>query len=110
MTGFTAIRQQFRKCCASHWDGDPDIDSLSIDNLFRKEEISKVESLKVCEGAYIKTLSLSNILHQNCTEHPITLFTNEGVIDKLYMYNVDPDGDELLKNNGTIGSVKEVLL
>ncbi|MBR3965828.1 MAG: hypothetical protein IKJ91_01990 [Clostridia bacterium] len=91
-------------------DGDLDIDSLTVDNLFRKEEISNVESLKVCKGAYIKTLSLSNILHQNATERSITLFTNEGVIDKLYMYNVDPDGDELLKNHGTIGSVKEILL
>jgi hypothetical protein len=70
-------------------DGDLDIDFLSIDNLCRKEDIADVETLKVCKNAYIKMLSLSNILHQNVTDKPITMFTNEGVIDKLYMYNVD---------------------
>lgn len=89
-------------------DGDIDIDQVTIDNLYRNEEISHVETLKVCKGAKIKTLSLSNILHQRTTDTPTTLFLNEGEIDKLYMYNVDPSNDKLLENNGVIGKIVEI--
>lgn len=89
-------------------DGDIDIDQVTIDNLYRNEEISHVETLKVCKGAKIKTLSLSNILHQRTTDIPTTLFLNEGEIDKLYMYNVDASGDKLLENNGVIGKIVEL--
>ena len=91
-------------------DGDLDIDFLSIDNLCRKEDISDVETLKVCENAYIKMLSLSNILHQNVTDKPVTMFTNEGVIDKLYMYNVDAGCDEIFNNKGTVNCIKDDLI
>lgn len=89
-------------------DGDIDIDAVSIDNLYRNEEISHVETLKVCKGAKIKTLSLSNILHQNSTDTPNTLFLNEGEIDKLYMYNVDPSNDKLIENKGVINKIVEI--
>ena len=86
-------------------DGDLDIDFLTIDNLCRNENISNVETLKVCKNAYIKTLSLSNILHQNITEKEFAVITNEAVIDKLYLYNVDGEKDELLNNIGSIGKI-----
>lgn len=88
-------------------DGDLDIDFLTIENLCRNEEISSVETLKVCKNAHIKNLSLSNIAHQNSTEKPITFFLNEGTIDSLHMYNVDSGKDMLLKNEGIIGSISE---
>ncbi len=91
-------------------DSDLDIDFLTIDNLCRNEDISNVETLKVCDNSYIKTLSLSNIIHQNQTKNPINLFTNEGVIDKLYMYNVDSGNDKLLENRGTIKTISEINL
>lgn len=89
-------------------DGELDIDLLTIDNLCRNEGLSSVETLKVCRGADIKTLSLSNILHQNSTEKPITFFLNQGNIGKLYMYNVDSTGDKLIDNQGNIGEIKTV--
>lgn len=89
-------------------DGDLDIDQVTIDNVYRNEEISHVETLKVCKGAKIKNLSLSNILHQNSTDTPNTLFLNEGEIDKLYMYNVDPSNDKLIENNGVINKIVEI--
>ncbi len=89
-------------------DGDIDIDQVTIDNLYRNEEISHVETLKVCKGAKIKTLSLSNILHQRTTDTPTTLFLNEGEIEKVYMYNVDPSNDKLIENNGVIGKIVEI--
>jgi hypothetical protein len=54
-------------------------------------------------------LSLSNILHQNVTDKPITMFTNEGVIDKLYMYNVDAGCDEIFNNKGTVNRIKDLI-
>ena len=89
-------------------DGELDIDFLTIDNLCRNEDLSSVETLKVCSGANIKTLSLSNIIHQNSTDKPITFFLNEGNIEKLYMYNVDASDDRLLDNRGNIGEIKTV--
>lgn len=88
-------------------DGELDIDFLTIDNLCRNESLSDAETLKICKGANIKTLSLSNILHQNSTGKPLTMFLNKGNIGKLYMYNVDPSEDTLLVNEGTIGKVIE---
>lgn len=91
-------------------DGDLDIDFLTIDNLCRSEEISTVETLKVCKDCHIERLSLSNILHQNRTGKPVTMFTNEGAIDKPFMYNTDSGDDVMLDNKGTVGTVKEILL
>ena len=89
-------------------DSNLDIDFLTIDNLCRQEDISYVETLKVCENAHIKNLSLSNIYHENITAGPISLFLNEGIIDKLYMYNVESNNDVKLVNNGKIGEIKEI--
>lgn len=83
-------------------DGDLDIDHLSIDNVCRNEDISNVETLRVCSGTHIRTLSLSNILHQRSVDQPITLFLNEGNLDRLYMYNIDATNDKVLVNKGTI--------
>ena len=89
-------------------DGDIDIDAVSIDNLYRNEEISHVETLKVCKGAKIKRLSLSNIVHQNSTDTPITFMLNEGEIENLYMYNVDTSNEKRIENNGFIGNIVDI--
>jgi len=88
-------------------DSDLDVDFLTIDNLCRNEDLSSVETLKVCRGAYIPNLSVSNIFHKNSTDKPITLFLNEGKIDKLYRYNVDPSEDTLLDNRGFIREIHQ---
>ncbi len=89
-------------------DEDIDIDAVSIDNLCRNEEISHVETLKVCKGAKIKTLSLSNIVHQNSTDTPITFMVNEGEIERLYIANVDTSNEKMLDNKGVIRSIIEM--
>lgn len=86
-------------------DGSLDVDLLTVDNLCRREAIGVVETIKVCEDANIRTLSLSNIIQQNQTGTPFPLMTNQGNIGKLYMYNVDPGNDVLLNNEGTIGEI-----
>ena len=65
-------------------DNDVDIDFLAIDNMCRNEEISGVETIRVCEKAHIKNLSLSNILQQNSTNFEFPLFTNYGTIYLSY--------------------------
>ena len=108
-------RPEYRKGDNSYYffsfvwvDGDIDVDSLVIDGLYRDEEIAHVETLKVCKGARIHTLSLSNVLQQNKTDAPETFFLNEGEIDRLYMYNVDVGEDLLLDNKGTIKKISEM--
>ena len=107
-------RPEYRKGDNSYYffsfiwvDGDIDVDSLVIDGLTRDEEIADVETLKVCHGAKIRTLSLMNVLQQNRTDAPETFFLNEGEIERLYMYNVDVGTDVLLDNQGTINKITE---
>ncbi len=88
-------------------DGALDIDCLTVSDVYRKETIGQVETVKVLPGAKIRTLSLSNILHRNETGVPIPLMTNKGEIERLYLYNVDPGEDQLLNNEGTIGKLVE---
>lgn len=89
-------------------DDDIDIDHLTVDGLYRDEPIGNVETFKICKGAKIHTLSLSNILHQNRVGKPLPLLLNEGEIDRLYMYNVDAGEDEKLVNRGVIGKITEI--
>ena len=79
-----------------------------MDGLYRDEPIGNVETFKICKGAKIHTLSLSNILHQNRVGKPLPLLLNEGEIDRLYMYNVDAGEDETLVNRGVIGKITEI--
>ena len=88
-------------------DGDLDIDFLTIDNLCREEQLAVVETIKVCAKAHIGSLSLSNILQQNHTGKPITLFKNLGQIDKLHLWNVNAGEDTLLENLGQIGVIHD---
>jgi hypothetical protein len=37
------------------------------------------------------------------------MFINEGVIDKLYLHNVDSGKDNFIENNGVINTIKETL-
>ena len=89
-------------------DGDLDIDFLTVDNLCRNEDISNVETIKVCKNAHIKNFSISNFNHQNSTDKPITAIKNEGKIDKIYLVNVNSNGDKLIEDNGEIEVIKQV--
>ena len=89
-------------------DDDIDIDHLVVDGLYRDEPIGSVETFKICKGARIRTLSLSNVLHQNRVGKPLPLLLNEGEIERLYMYNVDAGEDTILENRGTIGKITKI--
>lgn len=108
-------RPEYRKGDNSHYffqyvwvDGDLDVDTLTVDGLYRDEEIANVASFKVCEGAKIGRLSLMNVRCRNSTPNKYPFLINEGEIDKLYMYNVDADGATLIDNHGTINKITEI--
>ena len=42
---------------------------------------------------------------ENETGKPIPFFVNEGVIDKLFLRDIQVKGDETLVNKGTIGEI-----
>lgn len=87
-------------------DSRLDINHLSIENVYRHEDIGRVETLKIQPDTHIKTLNLAHIVHTNTTGTPLPVITNRGTIDKMYMFDVDGDGDTLLNNLGTIGYIK----
>lgn len=108
-------RPEYRKGDNSYYffqyvwvDGDLDIDTLTVDGLYRDEKIANVASFKVCEGAKIGRLSLMNVRCRNSTPNKYPFLINEGEIDKLYMYNVDADGALLIDNHGTINKITEI--
>jgi polygalacturonase len=86
-------------------DSDLDIGDLHIHNLYRREKIAKIETLVVRENTKIDTLSLSHVSQINETGSPITMFRNEGEIKKLFLYDIQPNGDYLLDNKGIIGKL-----
>ena len=87
-------------------DGDLDIDYLSIQNVYRKEKLGAIETIKVCKNCCIKSLALTNVVHQNETGRACPAITNEGTISKLMMRNVDSCTDELLNNIGVIHTLE----
>lgn len=89
-------------------DGDIDVDTLTVDGLYRDEKIANVESFKICKGAKIGRLSLMNVRCRNNTPNKYSFLINEGEIEKLYMYNVDADGALLVENRGTINKINEI--
>ncbi len=108
-------RPEYRKGDNSYYffqyvwvDGDLDVDTLTVDGLYRDEKIANVASFKVCEGAKIGRLSLMNVRCRNSTPNKYPFLINEGEIDKLYMYNVDADGALLIDNHGTINKITEI--
>ena len=108
-------RPEYRKGDNSYYffqyvwvDGDLDVDSLTVDGLYRDEKIANVESFKVCKGAKIGRLSLMNVGCKNNTPNKYAFLVNEGEIDKLYMYNVDADGALLIDNQGIINKITEM--
>lgn len=86
-------------------DGNLDVDSISIEGLHRTEEVSDAGLLRVCRGARIGSLTLTDALQRNETGRALPFFRNEGEIGRLYLRNVDPGEDELLVNEGEIGKL-----
>jgi len=84
-------------------DADIDIGHLTIENLHRREKIAKIETLVIRGNTDIDVLAMSHISQVNETGAPVTLFRNEANIKKLFLNDIQTNGDKLLENNGTIG-------
>ena len=88
-------------------DGELDIESVTIDKVYRDEKLGDINTIGIWEGANIRNLSISNVACKNETGAPLSLIKNEGHIDKLYLYNLDSGKDNILENNGTINAIIE---
>lgn len=86
-------------------DGDIDYGNINISNVYRDEKIANVETIHVCENAKIDTLALSHVYQKNYTGEPITLFKNDGEIDRLVLNDICAYGDKEFENNGTIKNI-----
>jgi len=89
-------------------DGDLDIDHLTIENVFRKEELGKIETIRVCKNARIGRMSVKHLEHNNQTGEPVPMMINEGHIGKLFLYDVECGGDGMLLNRGTIENIRDL--
>ena len=88
-------------------DGDLDIDSLSFDNLSRREDPSARETIGVGAHTHIENLALTNILQRAAPGGAPVLLRNAGRIDRLRLRDIDAGGAPVLENIGLIGRLLE---
>ena len=86
-------------------DGELDIESVTIDKVYRDEKIGDINTIGIWKGAKVKNLSISNVSFTNQTGKPLPLIKNEGCIDKLYLHNLQCEKDDVLENNGSINEI-----
>lgn len=89
-------------------DGDIDIDTLSFDNLSRREDPSARETFGIGAHAHIENLALSHILQRGAPGMAPVLLRNAGRIDRLSLYDIDAGDATVLENAGLIGRLREV--
>ena len=89
-------------------DGDIDIDTLSFDNLSRREDPSARETFGIGAHAHIENLALSHIFQRGAPGMAPVLLRNAGRIDRLSLYDIDAGGATVLENAGLIGRLREV--
>ena len=88
-------------------EGHLDIESVTIDKIYRHEKLGDINTIGIWEGANVKNLSVSNVVFKNETGKPLSLIKNEGHIDRLYLYNLDSGKDCVLENKGTVNKIIE---
>ena len=88
-------------------DGLVEVNTLTIENMERVEEIAPVETIRVEPRAKIRNMSVAHVSHQNKLGVPLPLMRNHGTIENLYLYNLDAGEDQVLVNAGTIGKLVE---
>ena len=77
-------------------EGGLRIHDLKITDLYRREYINPVETIRICKGAGIDHMILENISTENYTgEEGMPLFVNEGEIRKLCTRNIRVNGEEI---------------
>lgn len=74
-------------------EGGLEIHDLKITDVYRREKVTPVETIKISKGARIDTLILDNLSSENQTEaYEIAMLVNEGEVKNLYPGNIRADG------------------
>lgn len=88
------------------WIGDNiDVKNLNISNLHRNETHNPMPTIGIYEGSTVDRLSVSNCTQTNETDGKISFIENSGVINNLYVYNVDVGDGELIAKDGEIKNI-----
>ena len=76
---------------------DVKIKSLKISDMYRREYINPVETMRIHEGAEVDSLILENISTENHTrEEGMPILVNDGVIRHLDAKNIMENGESKL--------------
>ncbi len=89
-------------------DSRIDIGHVRIENIGRREELGDIETLRVLPDTHIGTLVLEHVHHDNRTGKAVPMMINEGVIDRLYLTDIDCGDSVMLENRGTVGKTVEL--
>lgn len=88
------------------WIGDNiDVKNLNVSNLHRNETHNPMSTIGIYEGSTVDRLSVSNCTQTNETDGKISFIENSGVINNLYVYNVDVGDGELIAKDGEIKNI-----
>lgn len=85
--------------------GDTVVKSLSVRSLHRREKTLPRDTVHIGRNARVDRLILDDITTENETGLPMPLLMNRGVIKSLSMQDLDSGNDELLVNEGEIGTI-----
>ena len=78
---------------------DIDVKNLNISKLYRNETHCPNPTIGIKQGTAINNLSISDCVQTNETNQEIEFLHSEGVIDNLYISNVQTNGDKILNDN-----------
>lgn len=87
-------------------EGGLEIGNLQISQLHRREETTAIPTVMLLSGTHVELLSVEHISQTNATGEPIPFFLCEGQVDKLFLRDIQVQGDdETLVNRGVIGEI-----
>ena len=72
------------------------IKNLKISDMYRKEYIIPVETIRICDGGEVDSLILENISTENHTQEAnMPILVNDGIIRRLDTKNIMENGKEI---------------
>lgn len=91
------------------WIGDNiDIKNLNISNLHRNEIHNNNPTIEIYEGSTIDRLSVSNSTQMSEIGGKISFIHNRGIINHLYLYNIDVGNGELMAEDGEVKNLSVI--
>ena len=87
---------------------DINLKNIKISNLYRKETHCPTPTIGIGKNTIINNLSISHCVQTNATDKPITFLENQGIIERLYLLDIDTGKDKLTDGCGTAIPMKKL--